>query len=320
VVATGQAGDKVVRIDPKKQQSRRRSRSSGRLLHVDFGEGAIWVTSTKTSVVIRIDPKSNKVTDTFPVGPQPRFQTVGEGFVWTLNQGDGTVSKIDPKTRKVVATIPVGFPAGAVNFGRRRRGMDYRFPDSDLRIDPKTDKVTHQYAGRAGTQFSTPTVLFGFRTSANRTSGESILQKSSSNDRNHSLGRGAARRSVLVAHPGSRDGHSLTDLEGGANVSSLFYNANQTDERYNMPDTLKAQHIARLTKGFVLYSDMGRILCSITDDTVGWHDPIGGTLNRTHVLQKFGEKSYQEFRNDWTQSAREGLLLELAKYSLGPAI
>lgn len=109
----------------------------------------------------------------------------------------------------------------------------------------------------------------------------------------------------------------LTDLEGGANVSSLFYNANQTDERYNMPDTLKAQHIARLTKGFVLYSDMGRILCSITEDTVGWHDPIGGTLNRAQVLQKFGEKPYQEFRNDWTQSAREGLLLELAKYSLG---
>lgn len=110
----------------------------------------------------------------------------------------------------------------------------------------------------------------------------------------------------------------LTDVEGGANVSALFYNAAQPEERYNMPDTLKAQHIARLTKGFVLYSDMGRILCSITEDSVGWHDPIGGTLSARQLAAKYTLKSYQEHRNDWTQAAKEGLLLELAKYSLGP--
>ena len=110
----------------------------------------------------------------------------------------------------------------------------------------------------------------------------------------------------------------LTDLEGGANVSALFYNADSPEERYNMPDTLKAQHIAHLTKGFVLYSDMGRILCSIVSDSVGWHDPIGGTLTAAIVEQKYGTKTYQKHRNDWTQSSREALLLELAKYSLGP--
>ena len=110
----------------------------------------------------------------------------------------------------------------------------------------------------------------------------------------------------------------LTDIEGGANVSALFYNAAQPEERYNMPDTLKAQHIARLTEGFVLYSDMGRILCSITADSVGWHDPIGGTLTAAQVAARFGARSYQEFRNDWTQAPKEGLLLELAKYGLGP--
>ena len=44
----------------------------------------------------------------------------------------------------------------------------------------------------------------------------------------------------------------LTDLEGGAAVAALFFNADDPTERYNMPDTLKAQHIARLTAGFVL--------------------------------------------------------------------
>ena len=108
----------------------------------------------------------------------------------------------------------------------------------------------------------------------------------------------------------------FTDLHGGANVSCLFYNAHEPSERYNMPDTLKAQHIARLTKGFVLYSDMGRILCSITEDTVGWHDPLGGTLSAAHIAAKYGEKPYQQNRNDFTQPSRESLILELAKYSL----
>jgi len=55
----------------------------------------------------------------------------------------------------------------------------------------------------------------------------------------------------------------LTDVEGGANLSALFYNQEEKLERYNMPDTLKAQHTAHLTSGFVLYSDMGRVLASV---------------------------------------------------------
>lgn len=108
----------------------------------------------------------------------------------------------------------------------------------------------------------------------------------------------------------------LTDIAGGANVAAMFYNARNLAERYNMPDTLKAQHIAKITAGNVLYSDMGRILCSVTSDSVGWHDPIGGVLDSAQLAAQYGEKPYQQYRNDWTQSPREALLLELAKYSL----
>ena len=59
----------------------------------------------------------------------------------------------------------------------------------------------------------------------------------------------------------------LTDVEGGAAVAALFYNAEDPSERYNMPDTLKAQYTAFLTAGRVLYSDMGRVLVSIIADT-----------------------------------------------------
>lgn len=109
----------------------------------------------------------------------------------------------------------------------------------------------------------------------------------------------------------------LTDVEGGAAVAALFYNAEQLSERYNMPDTLKAQHIARLTSGFVLYSDMGRVLCSITDDSVGWHDTITGHGTAAHGRAKFGEGSYQKLRNDWYRNTRDNFLVELGKYDLG---
>jgi uncharacterized protein len=109
----------------------------------------------------------------------------------------------------------------------------------------------------------------------------------------------------------------ITDIMGGANVGAMFYNAELPVERYNMPDTLKAQHIARLTNGFVLYSDMGRVLCSVTEDTVGWHDPIGGMSNAALVTAKYGALSYQDARNEYHKNARDSFLVELGKYGLG---
>ncbi len=110
----------------------------------------------------------------------------------------------------------------------------------------------------------------------------------------------------------------LTDTEGGANVGAIFYNFECPTERFNLPDTLKAQHIARLTKGFVLYSDMGRILLSVTADSVGWHDLLGGVSNRQLVEKKYGSATYQEFRNDYHKSGRDSFLIELGKWGLGP--
>ena len=72
----------------------------------------------------------------------------------------------------------------------------------------------------------------------------------------------------------------LTDIDGGANVGMLFYNPQNLTERYNAPDTLKCQHTFRLTAGHCLYSDMGRIFCSIVADTHGWHDTVCGVLDK----------------------------------------
>jgi urea carboxylase-associated protein 2 len=110
----------------------------------------------------------------------------------------------------------------------------------------------------------------------------------------------------------------LTDLEGGANVGMLLYHADVPTERYNMPDTLKGQHIFFLRAPYCLHSDMGRVLASITADTVGWHDTVSGCSDAALVAEKYGVRNYQAARNDYHRNARDGFLIELAKWGLGP--
>ncbi len=118
---------------------------------------------------------------------------------------------------------------------------------------------------------------------------------------------------VVRRHTGLR----ITDLEGGTNVGFMAYNAHQPLDRLNLPDTLKAQYTAKLTRGHVLMSDMGHALLSITADSIGWHDPLGGHGNAEHVRQKYGTASYQERRNDWYRNAHDNFLIELGKHGLG---
>jgi uncharacterized protein len=109
----------------------------------------------------------------------------------------------------------------------------------------------------------------------------------------------------------------IVDIEGGANLAAVFYRQEDPLERYNMADTLKAQHTAHLTRGHVLYSDMGRVLASITADTLGWHDPLGGVGDAQLFASKYGVARYQEHRNAMFRNGRDSLLLELAKHGLG---
>jgi urea carboxylase-associated protein 2 len=125
---------------------------------------------------------------------------------------------------------------------------------------------------------------------------------------------GGAHWSFIV-----RRGHvlRLIDKDGGANVGMLLYNPASPLERYNAPDTLKCQHTFKLTEGHCLYSDMGRIFCSIVADTCGWHDTVCGTSNRRLVGARWGERNYQQYRNDWYLNGYDSFLVELAKHGLG---
>lgn len=101
-----------------------------------------------------------------------------------------------------------------------------------------------------------------------------------------------------------------------ANLALLMYNLYDKTERYNMPDTLKAQFTAHLTQGNVLMSDNGRVLASIVQDSLGWHDTISGLITREMVDEKYGVTTYQEQRNDWLRSGYENVAMELVRNGL----
>ena len=95
-------------------------------------------------------------------------------------------------------------------------------------------------------------------------------------------------------------------LGPNANVSLLLYNLHDLTERYNMPDTT----------GNVLMSDNGRVLASITQDSLGWHDSISGWTTRMMTDEKYGKTSYQENRNDYYRAGDENFKVELIRNGL----
>lgn len=83
----------------------------------------------------------------------------------------------------------------------------------------------------------------------------------------------------------------LVNIDGNPGVSILIWNADDTSERYNLSDTLKLQWTARLTAGHVLFSDMGRVLTSITADTCGRHDALLGGSTPASNARQYGDDS-----------------------------
>ncbi|MCK9607399.1 MAG: urea carboxylase-associated family protein [Methylomonas sp.] len=68
----------------------------------------------------------------------------------------------------------------------------------------------------------------------------------------------------------------ILDLEGNQAVDTLFFNLDDPKERYSATDTLLRQKSIYLSTGSELVSNFGRTLLTITADTCGRHDTLGG--------------------------------------------
>jgi urea carboxylase-associated protein 1 len=68
----------------------------------------------------------------------------------------------------------------------------------------------------------------------------------------------------------------ITDLEGNQAADTFFFSAEDLRERYSAQDTIREQGGIYLTTGTVLRSNRRRALLTITADTCGRHDTLGG--------------------------------------------
>ena len=149
----------IVRVDPRSGSVIAHVAVGTRTDVVVAGFGAVWAASSVGDVVLRIDPRSTAVIARVDVGPSPKFMAAGEGALWVQNRRDGSVSRVDPEANREIARIEARVPtpygditvaAGAVWLSVNRTPL--------TRIDPRTNRVTHQFTGGDGAD----AVRFGF--------------------------------------------------------------------------------------------------------------------------------------------------------------
>lgn len=103
----------------------------------------------------------------------------------------------------------------------------------------------------------------------------------------------------------------IIDLEGNQAVDTLFYNASNTEERYSAQDTIRAQGKLYLTTGSRLLSNDGNVMLTITADTCGRHDTLGGACSAESNTVRYAlEKRHMH-------SCRDNFLMALARADAG---
>ena len=81
----------------------------------------------------------------------------------------------------------------------------------------------------------------------------------------------------------------IVDLEGNQAVDTLFFDAHDYANRYSAVDTLREQGSAYLTLGSRLLALDGEPLVTITGDTCGRHDTLGGACSQESNVVRYGE-------------------------------
>src|ERR1700727_3904316 len=69
---------------------------------------------------------------------------------------------------------------------------------------------------------------------------------------------------------------TLIDTKGQQAVDFLCYSAELPLDRINLPNTVKLNKSLYVTKGCKIYSDHAKAVCSVVEDTCGFHDTLAG--------------------------------------------
>ena len=103
----------------------------------------------------------------------------------------------------------------------------------------------------------------------------------------------------------------IVDLHGNQAVDTFFFNAENPEERYSATDTIVGQRNIYLTTGAKLLSNEARPLLTITADTCGRHDTLGGACSTESNTVRYAlEKRYMH-------ACRQSFLKALVHSNLG---
>ena len=129
------------------------------------------------------------------------------------------------------------------------------------------------------------------------------------------VGGSVLSRHVIEPGPFTRklaagDRLRIVDLEGQQAVDFLCYDLADFANRYNAANTIKVNRSVYLGSGVKLYSDQADILMTIVEDTVGFHDTIGGCCSTEFNYRRYGIKD--------TASCRRNFIAALAGHGMTP--
>ncbi len=102
----------------------------------------------------------------------------------------------------------------------------------------------------------------------------------------------------------------LVDLEGQQAIDFLCYSADDPEERYHAPNTIKIPGQIYLGKGSSLWSVRARKMMTIIEDTCGGHDTIFGCCSFALDEVRYGATN--------PSCCQQNFELELARHGLGP--
>ena len=103
----------------------------------------------------------------------------------------------------------------------------------------------------------------------------------------------------------------IVDLEGNQAADTLFYNAHDMSDRYSAQDTIRAQSSIYLTTGTKLMSSEGNVLLTITADTCGRHDTIGGACATESNQVRYS------LEKRWMHACRDTFMLQCLRWGRG---
>ena len=102
----------------------------------------------------------------------------------------------------------------------------------------------------------------------------------------------------------------ITDLKGNQAADTFFFDAADLSERYSAQATIRAQGGIYLTTGTRLISNLDRTMLTITGDTCGRHDTLGGACAAESNMVRYA------LSKRFMHNCRDTFLLEMAKSGL----